>query len=96
VGRVEVSIPQEEGKLLARIEARAKILKRVYEGDRVHLIIEGPESLLRQLKRYHRNSGVTRTSSTKPSNPPKPGSATRSAGNQKQSGRLNRPAIKKR
>jgi GTP-binding protein HflX len=96
VDRVEVSIPQEEGKLLARIEARAKILKRAYEGDDVLLTVEGPESLLRQLKRYHRNSGVTRTSSTKSSSPPERGSARRSAGNQEASGRLNRPAIKKR
>ncbi len=60
VDRVEVRIPQHEGKLLARIEARAKILKRSYEGDHVSLTMEAPESLLRLLKRYYHKAGSAR------------------------------------
>lgn len=52
VSRVDVSIPQSEGRLLAMIEARGKILNRDYRKDRVHLTIEGPQSLLRQVQRF--------------------------------------------
>ena len=52
ISRVEVSIPQSEGRVLAMIEARGKILNRDYKKDHVHLTIEGPQSLLRQVQRF--------------------------------------------
>jgi len=52
VGTLDVSIPQNEGKLLAMVESRGKILKREYTGDRVQLTVEGPSSLLRQVQSF--------------------------------------------
>jgi len=52
ISRVEVSIPQSEGRVLAMIEAKGKILNRNYKKDHVHLTIEGPQSLLRQVERF--------------------------------------------
>jgi GTPase len=52
VGCIEVSLPQSEGKLLAMIEAKGKILQRDYRRDRVQLTVEGPESLLRHLRSF--------------------------------------------
>ena len=52
ISRVDVSIPQSEGRMLAMIEARGRILNRDYQKDRVHLTIEGPQSLLRQVQRF--------------------------------------------
>ena len=49
VSSMRVSIPQSEGKLLALIEARGKILNREFRRDHVELTVEGPESLLRRL-----------------------------------------------
>jgi hypothetical protein len=96
VDRVEVRIPQHEGKLLARIEARAKILKRSYEGDHVSLTIDAPESLLRLLKRYYHKAGSARMSSDDKGKGSGKGSGARLGGTQKRRGELNRPAPKKR
>jgi GTP-binding protein HflX len=52
VGKMRVSIPQSEGKLLATVEARAKILSREYKRDRVELTVEGPESMLRRVEQF--------------------------------------------
>jgi len=52
VGRLDVSIPQSEGKLLSRIEERGNILHREYAHDRVQLTVEGPQSLLRQITKF--------------------------------------------
>ncbi|HWC16888.1 MAG TPA: GTPase HflX [Terriglobales bacterium] len=52
VSRVDVRIPQSEGRMLAMIEAQGKILNRDYRKDHVHLTIEGPQSLLRQVQRF--------------------------------------------
>ncbi len=52
LSRLHVSIPQSEGKLLAIVEARAKILNREFRRDRVELTVEGPESLLRKLQGF--------------------------------------------
>jgi hypothetical protein len=49
---MRVSIPQSEGKLLAMVEARAKILNREYKRDRVELTVEGPESMLRRVEQF--------------------------------------------
>jgi GTPase len=54
VGRLEISIPQSEGKLLAMVEARGKVLKREYREDQVQLTVEGPSSLLRHLESFRR------------------------------------------
>jgi len=64
VSTARVSIPQSEGKLLAMIEARAKILNREYKRDQVELTVEGPESLLRRVERFRfseRNQFTTET-----------------------------------
>ena len=52
VERIEISVPQSEGKTLAMIEAGAKILNREYKHDCVHLTVEGPKSLLRRLQDF--------------------------------------------
>jgi GTP-binding protein HflX len=56
VGCIEVSLPQSEGKLLAMIEAKGKILGRDYRRDRVQLTVEGPQSLLRHLRSFETGS----------------------------------------
>jgi GTP-binding protein HflX len=96
VDRVEVRIPQHEGKLLARIEARAKILKRSYEGDHVSLTIDAPESLLRLLKRYSHKAGSAGILLNEKGKGSGKGSGTRLGKIQKRRGELNRPAAKKR
>ena len=60
VGCIEVSLPQSEGKLLAMIEAKGKILGRDYRRDQVQLTVEGPQSLLRHLRNFdtNRNAGA--------------------------------------
>ncbi len=49
---LRVQVPQSEGKVLAQIEARAHILKRVYRDSAVRLDLEAPESLVRVLRPY--------------------------------------------
>jgi GTP-binding protein HflX len=90
VSRMEVSIPQNEGKLLARIEAKAKILKRAYERENVNLSVEGPESLLRQLQRYRRTGDSGRTSPQTKETP------ERLLGGGRIAAKVNRPTIRKR
>jgi hypothetical protein len=87
---MEVSIPQNEGKLLARIEAKAKILKRAYERENVDLTVEGPESLLRQLQRYRRTGDSGRTSPQTKETP------ERLSGSGHIAAKINRPTIRKR
>ncbi|HYL92425.1 MAG TPA: GTPase HflX [Alphaproteobacteria bacterium] len=48
--RVRIRVPQSEGKLLAQIEARARILRRAYRDSAVQMEIEAPESLARTLE----------------------------------------------
>ncbi|HEU5233347.1 MAG TPA: GTPase HflX [Terriglobales bacterium] len=64
LGKMTVSIPQSEGKLLATIEARGKILNREFRRDRVDLTVEGPESLLRNLERFR--VGIANQFTTEP------------------------------
>jgi len=52
VSSVKLRIPQSEGKLLAMIEARAKVLDRKYRGGSVYLTVEAPESLLREAMEF--------------------------------------------
>ena len=56
VERIEISVPQSEGKVLAMIEARGNILNREYRRDRVQLTVEGSKSLLRRLRDFEVNS----------------------------------------
>ena len=57
VERIEIRVPQSKGKVLAMIEAGAKILNREYRQDCVHLTVEGPKSLLRRLQDFDNRSG---------------------------------------
>ena len=52
VGCVHLRIPQKEGKLLAMLEAKARIHSRTYQDGSVELEVEGPESVLRKVKNY--------------------------------------------
>ncbi|HEY6273234.1 MAG TPA: GTPase HflX [Terriglobales bacterium] len=49
---LRIRVPQSEGKLLATIEARARILKRVYRDAAVQMDVEAPESLARVLDAF--------------------------------------------
>jgi 50S ribosomal subunit-associated GTPase HflX len=49
---VRLKIPQKEGKLLALLEAKARILSRRYKEGSVHLEVEAPESVLRKVKEF--------------------------------------------
>ena len=52
IQHLRVRVPQSEGKLLAQIEARARILKRAYRNSAVQMEVEAPESLARTLRQY--------------------------------------------
>ena len=52
--RVKLRVPQSEGKVLAQIEADAKILKRSYRGGVVHVELEASESMARRWKEFER------------------------------------------
>ncbi len=49
---LRVRIPQAEGRLLAQIEARARILKRDYRESDVQMEVEAPASLARILEPF--------------------------------------------
>jgi GTP-binding protein HflX len=50
--RVHLRIPQKEGKVLAQLEARARIYSRQYQDGLVVLEAEAPASLLRRLREW--------------------------------------------
>jgi GTP-binding protein HflX len=52
VGRTSLRIPQSEGKVLAQLEAGARIVQRRYRNGMVELEAEAPQSLLRKIKRF--------------------------------------------
>jgi len=52
VHRVHLSMPQKEGKLLALLEARARIYSRAYKDGSVELEAEAPESVLRRVREW--------------------------------------------
>lgn len=52
VEHVKLKVPQAEGKVLATLEARSKILKRRYSGGNVILEIEAPQSVARRLEKF--------------------------------------------
>ncbi|HKT51593.1 MAG TPA: hypothetical protein VJV96_14945, partial [Candidatus Angelobacter sp.] len=47
-----IRVPQSEGKLLAQIEARANVAKRIYRDSAVQMEVDAPESLARVLDAY--------------------------------------------
>jgi GTP-binding protein HflX len=50
--RVRLRIPQKEGKMLALLEARARIFSRQYQEGLVVLEAEAPASLLRRMREW--------------------------------------------
>jgi len=52
VSRVHLRIPQSEGKLLALLEARARIYSREYKDGAVEIEAEAPESVIRQARGF--------------------------------------------
>jgi GTP-binding protein HflX len=48
----ELRVPQQEGGVLAAIEAGTIVHKREYEGNMVRLAVSGPASLLGRLRKY--------------------------------------------
>jgi GTP-binding protein HflX len=59
--RLRIRVPQSEGKLLAEIEARARVLKRAYRDSNVSMELEAPESLARNLRRFEIKPRTSRT-----------------------------------
>jgi len=55
VSRVHLSVPQKEGKLLALLEAKARIHSRKYKGGNVELEVEAPESVVRRVRGWVAN-----------------------------------------
>ena len=52
VSRVHLRIPQSEGKLLAMLEARARIYSREYKDGTVEIEAEAPESVIRKAREF--------------------------------------------
>ena len=52
VSRVHLRVPQQEGKTLALLEARARIYSRKYKDGAVELDADAPESLVRRVKEW--------------------------------------------
>jgi GTP-binding protein HflX len=52
VSRVHLLVPQQEGKTLALLEARARIFSRKYRDGSVQLEAEAPASVLRRVKQF--------------------------------------------
>jgi 50S ribosomal subunit-associated GTPase HflX len=52
ISRVKLRIPQKEGKTLALLAAKARVYSRKYQDGTVELEVEGPESVLRRVKKY--------------------------------------------
>ena len=52
LSRIHIRVPQKDGKMLARLEAGARIYSRQYKDGLVELEAEAPESLVRQLRAF--------------------------------------------
>ena len=52
IRRVKLRVPQKEGKLLALLEAKARIVSRKYKDGSVELEVEAPESVVRRVKEW--------------------------------------------
>jgi len=56
LSRMRVSVPQSEGKVLALIEAKARVFSRQYRDGSVEMELQAPESVVRRLKHWVVNS----------------------------------------
>ena len=52
LSRLRVSVPQSEGKVLAMIEAKARVFSRQYRDGSVEMELQAPESVVRRLKNW--------------------------------------------
>ena len=52
VSRVRLRVPQEEGKTLALLEAKARVYSRTYKDGAVELEVEAPESVVRRVREW--------------------------------------------
>ena len=52
VSRVKLLLPQSEGKLLALLEAKARIYSRKYKDGSVELEVDAPESVVRRVREW--------------------------------------------
>src|SRR5208283_4111185 len=52
VSRVHLRVPQKEGKMLALLEARARIYSRAYKDGAVELEADAPESVVRRVREF--------------------------------------------
>jgi GTP-binding protein HflX len=52
ISRVQLSVPQKEGKMLALLEARSRIYSREYRDGSVELDVEAPESVVRKVREW--------------------------------------------
>jgi len=52
VSRVHLRVPQKEGKILALLEARARIYSRAYRDGLVELEADAPESVVRRVREW--------------------------------------------
>jgi GTPase len=52
VSRVHLRVPQKEGKMLALLEAKARIHSRKYKDGAVELDVEAPESVMRRVRGF--------------------------------------------
>jgi GTP-binding protein HflX len=50
--RVQLSVPQSEGKILSLLEARSRIFSRQYHDGSVQMDVQAPESVLRRMKKF--------------------------------------------
>jgi GTP-binding protein HflX len=52
ISRIHLRVPQTEGKMLALLEARARIYSRTYKDGAVLLEVEAPESVVRRVREW--------------------------------------------
>jgi GTPase len=52
VSRVHLRVPQKEGKILAMLEAKARIYSRAYKDGAVEFDVEAPESVVRRVREW--------------------------------------------
>ena len=52
VSRLHLRVPQKEGKMLALLEARARIYARAYKDGAVELEADAPESVVRRVRQF--------------------------------------------
>jgi GTP-binding protein HflX len=52
ISRLHLRVPQEEGKILAMLEARARIYSRKYKDGAVEMTVAAPESVVRKVREW--------------------------------------------